>query len=86
MPQPKGLKYVHDMIEAGGTALSLAKGMSFEEYQRHPSVPLAVERQFITIGEALAQLSRVDPDLADQIPQARRIIGFRNILVQAMRW
>ncbi len=40
----------------------------------------AVERKFEIIGEALSQLSEVDPQLASQIAGIREVIGFRNIL------
>ncbi len=41
----------------------------------------AVERQFEVIGEALAQLHRLDSTLASRISGHRRIIAFRNILI-----
>ena len=41
----------------------------------------AVERQFEIIGEALNQLSKVDPEVASRIPELRRIVAFRNILI-----
>jgi uncharacterized protein with HEPN domain len=41
----------------------------------------AVERQFEIIGEALAGLARDEPDVAAGIPDHRRIIAFRNILI-----
>jgi uncharacterized protein with HEPN domain len=41
----------------------------------------AVERQFILIGEALSRLEKLDPPLAAQIADFRKIIGFRNVLV-----
>lgn len=41
----------------------------------------AVERQFEIIGEALAQLARLDEAVAASITDYRRIIAFRNILV-----
>lgn len=41
----------------------------------------AVERQFETIGEALARLAALDNTIADQISEHRRIIAYRNILI-----
>jgi uncharacterized protein with HEPN domain len=41
----------------------------------------AVERQFEIIGEALDKLTRVDADLAARVPDLRRLVAFRNILI-----
>lgn len=40
----------------------------------------AVEREFITIGEALKVLSVREPQLFASIPEGRQIIDFRNLL------
>jgi uncharacterized protein with HEPN domain len=40
-----------------------------------------VERQLQIIGEALSQLARIDPRIAGNVAELRRIIAFRNILV-----
>ena len=40
-----------------------------------------MERQFEIIGEALNQLSKVSPELAEQVPELPRIVAFRNILI-----
>jgi uncharacterized protein with HEPN domain len=41
----------------------------------------ATERQFEVVGEALAQLARIDQTTAARVSEHRRIIAFRNILV-----
>ena len=41
----------------------------------------AVERQFEIVGEALNQLAKLAPDLAEQIPDLPRIVASRNILI-----
>jgi uncharacterized protein with HEPN domain len=41
----------------------------------------AVERQFEIIGEALAQLAKLDEKAVVRVSEHRRIIAFRNILI-----
>jgi uncharacterized protein with HEPN domain len=41
----------------------------------------AVEQQLQIVGEALAQLAKIDPESAAKLPDLPRIIAFRNILV-----
>jgi uncharacterized protein with HEPN domain len=41
----------------------------------------AVEREFEIIGEALAQLAKLDASIAARITDHRRIISFRNLLI-----
>jgi len=41
----------------------------------------AVERQFEIIGEALARLRKLDPEVCSTVTDAGRIIAFRNILI-----
>jgi len=40
-----------------------------------------VERQFEIVGEALRKLAELNADMAARIPEYRRIIAFRNVLV-----
>jgi uncharacterized protein with HEPN domain len=76
-------KYLYDIQEAAQLATSFTAGKAFEDYEQNSMLRLAVERAFAIIGEALAQLARVDNSIADQITDLRAIVAFRNILVHA---
>ncbi|GIV80731.1 MAG: DUF86 domain-containing protein [Anaerolineae bacterium] len=74
-------KYLYDIQQAGELVAEFTAGRQFEDYQADPMLRSAVERQFEIMGEALAQLSRLDETVAARISEYRRIIAFRNILI-----
>ncbi len=69
------------MREATTLVLSFIAGMTREEYLADDLRRSAVERQMQNVGEALAQLSKIDPQLAASIVDGHKIISFRNVLV-----
>jgi uncharacterized protein with HEPN domain len=73
--------YLYDVREAADKAASFAAGNSFEDYQADVLLRSAIERQLEIAGEALSQLSRVDPHMAQQISEYRSIVGLRNVLI-----
>ncbi len=79
--RPEAKKYLFDMAKAAGLITRFTEGKIFADYQGDPMLRSAVERQFEIIGEALAQLARIDEALAERIAEHRRIIAFRNILI-----
>jgi uncharacterized protein with HEPN domain len=79
--QPDCRKYLHDIREACRKLEVFTRGRSLQDYLADELLRSAVERQFEIIGEALVRLSKVDATLADRIPDQRRIIAFRNILI-----
>jgi uncharacterized protein with HEPN domain len=79
--QPKVEDRLLDILEVGESIQGLTAGLSFDEYRREEILRLAVERQLITVGEALNVALQLDPALRNQITEAREIIAFRNILV-----
>ena len=76
-------KYLYDIQEAAGLVVRFTAGKSLSDYQSDPMMRFAVERAFSIVGEALAQLSRISPEVSIRISEARSIIAFRNILVHA---
>jgi uncharacterized protein with HEPN domain len=74
-------KYLFDVRQSCERLHDFVGGKSFADYQDDVMLRSAVERQFEIIGEALGQLAKTDPELVDQITDAKQIIGFRNILI-----
>lgn len=70
-----------DAREAADAIGAMTAGRTFADFDGDIVLRSAVERQFEIVGEALAQLSRLDPRLAERIPDYREIVAFRNILI-----
>jgi uncharacterized protein with HEPN domain len=73
-------KHLHDILDALTAIESYTQGISSEDFLGLGMAQAAVERKFEIIGEALKRLQRTDAELFAQIPDAARIVGFRNIL------
>ena len=76
---PKSLLW--DAREAAEVIAAVTAGKSFADFDRDIVLRSAVERQFEIIGEALAQLARIDAAMALKVPDLRQIIAFRNVLI-----
>ena len=81
MPQRRVKAYIYDVLKAAQLLADFTQGATFEDYESNALLRSAVERQFVIIGEALSQLSKIAPEVAVGIRECRRIIAFRNILV-----
>lgn len=73
--------YLWDVLDAASNIERFVGHSSEDAYVVDVLLRSAVERQFEIIGEALNQLGRVAPDVAERIPEIRRIIAFRNLLI-----
>ena len=69
------------MREAADAIAGFMHGRSFDDYAADLMFRSAVERQLAIIGEALSQLARVDQSLAVRIPELRRVIAFRKVII-----
>ncbi|MFU8887225.1 MAG: DUF86 domain-containing protein [Trueperaceae bacterium] len=74
------LAYLADIVEACDLIDLALRGLDLADYRGDPIIRAAVERQFITIGEAVNSLSRLAPVLADGISHVSMIVAFRNQL------
>jgi len=70
-----------DALAAARLVTQFAGDATAERFETDDLVSSAVERQLEIFGEALAQLAKVAPDLAAQLPDVRRAIDFRNLLI-----
>lgn len=70
-----------DLSEAAGRLREYTRDVSFEQYAASPMLRDAVERLFITIGEAMTRLRRIDEATFSRISDAVKIVGLRNVLL-----
>jgi uncharacterized protein with HEPN domain len=79
--QPEALKFLYDIQQACELIERFTAGKSADDFRSDVQLRSAVERQFITIDEALLQALRSTPNLSDMITDTHRIINFRNVMV-----
>ena len=73
--------FLWDALRATESVQAFLRGKTYEAFVEDNLVRSAVERQLQIIGEALSQLARINPRIAGNVAELRRIIAFRNILV-----
>ena len=73
--------YLWKIQEMCGFLLQCAESRTEAEYLSDLALRLAVERAFILIGEAMAQMRIHFPDVSAGLEAHVQAIGFRNVLV-----
>ena len=74
-------KYLFDMLDACRFVLRFTAGRTLDELRHDRGFRSAVERELQISGEALMKLAKWAPEIAEQISDHERIIGFRHVLV-----
>lgn len=77
---PKSAKLLEDMRRAASDVLGFAAGRSLADYTSDALLRYAVERGLEVVGEALTQLERYEPELAQRVTNYDQVIRFRNVL------
>lgn len=79
------IAFLEDIRISAQDAILFSVGLDLESYRNAEIVRAAVERKLMIVGEALAQLAKVAPEIAQKLPEWRAIIAFRNIIVHGYR-
>ena len=72
---------LRDIVEGAETIQSITSERTFADYLQDIQLRLSTERLFTNIGEAMVQLARRSPDIANRFTNHRALIDFRNVLV-----
>ncbi len=81
MKRPDARTFLFDIQRACQLIAQFTLGTTLPKYAADLKTRSAVERQLEIIGEALGQMLRLFPEMEYQLPEAPRIIAFRNRLI-----
>lgn len=76
-------KHLKDITMSGEKILIYIKDMDYDAFVENRVVYEAVIYNFIIIAEASKRIITTNPELSDELPEVKRIIGFRNYIVHA---
>ncbi len=79
--QHEALKYLYDIKVAAEKIQRFTRSKGESDYLADELLQSGTERQFEIIGEAIGQLHKLDSAVAEKIPDFRKMISFRNILI-----
>lgn len=79
---PRSLQlYLSDIRQACQRVGKFSTDKTLSDFEDDLLFRSAMERRLTIIGEAMRAAIRIDPSLADTLPESGRIIAFRNVLV-----
>jgi uncharacterized protein with HEPN domain len=70
-----------DALEACRAIQNFSAGTDYLSFLSNELLRAALERKFEILGEALNRAEQSDPELAERLPELRRIIGMRNKII-----
>jgi uncharacterized protein with HEPN domain len=79
--RPESQKLLLDMLEAAKAIREFVRDKTVADFKQDALLRSGIYFNFIVIGEALSQLKRFDEQIAEQIGEHTKIVGFRNQIV-----
>ncbi len=79
--QPEAAKLLQDILDAASRINGYLANKSRDDFIHNGELHDAVHWNFAIIGEAISQLHKIDPRIAESITDWKRIIGYRNQLI-----
>jgi len=74
-----------DVVESCDAITEYVRNTTFEQFAATRMMRAAVERELITIGEAIGAILKIDDSLETDVSDPRGIIDLRNVLVHGYR-
>ncbi len=81
MSEVKFRALLDDVVQYGDEAISTVSSLDADQILAERLREHAVLRTVQIVGEAAAQAAKLDPAILSRIPDLRRVISLRNILV-----
>ena len=78
--RPETLTSLTDVVRAAELIQKAMLGVDLEAYLGNWEKQSAIERQLLIIGEALIRIRTHENHVFESIPDARKIVGLRNLL------
>ena len=76
---------LRDIVEGAELIREGTKNKTLNDYLRDRRLRAAVERCYITVGGAMAQMAKRLPDIANRFTDHQTVVEFRNIMVHYSR-
>ena len=76
---------LRDIVKSAETIRGWTENKALDDYLRDRRLRDAVERHYITVGEAMAQLAKRSPDMAARFTDPQTVVGFRNVMIRYFR-
>ncbi len=84
MPKQRDKAYLLDILDAGKKILKITEGVSFEDFEKDLTSPLAVARLLEIMGEASKNISSELKEKYSDLPW-KGMAGMRDVLIHQYR-